>query len=231
SIAASAQCIIPTISKSAALLPDLVAPANFEENIITPSVGDDTASPARREALSLGPYDTQDSDAVIRYAPVSPQAVLSTPSPQTKSRPNSGVPPEATKTVPKEGILPPLPSALFSPTDITRASGTALTVKSGTLLKLVSHLFASPVPDSTYLTAFFQTYPSFVKADVLLELMVRRYEEPPPAGNATAVPEIRRRVLAVISIWISLYWKDFSESFHLLFRLKEFLAQTVSGRD
>ena len=64
-------------------------------------------------------------------------------------------------------------------------------IKGGTLVKLIERLTHPQHVDLQYVTQFLLTYRMFCEPSELLELLLRRYEVPPPK-DITAAPLIKR---------------------------------------
>ena len=59
-------------------------------------------------------------------------------------------------------------------------------VKAGTLPKLVERLtYERAHPDTAFVNAFLMTYPTFISASELLDLLIARWNMPRPLSTAT----------------------------------------------
>eukprot|EP01102_Stenamoeba_stenopodia_P018147 TRINITY_DN661_c1_g1_i1.p1 TRINITY_DN661_c1_g1~~TRINITY_DN661_c1_g1_i1.p1 ORF type:complete len:1017 (+),score=351.00 TRINITY_DN661_c1_g1_i1:339-3389(+) len=118
---------------------------------------------------------------------------------------------------------------------ITNAQGQQVTVlvDSGSLPKLIQRLTFEKHPDPNFLSVFMLTYHAFTTPTELLELLILRYNTPPPPGVAPESWErdkqipIRLRVVNVLRHWLQKFNSDFRVDPALLNRLKGFVEEAA----
>jgi hypothetical protein len=106
------------------------------------------------------------------------------------------------------------------------------TVRSGTLLKIVERLTHNSVnPDSNALFGFLVMYRSFSNANDIWELLVQRWNVPPPKDksnqanyNDLMLKPIQLRVFNFIKTWVDRHFSDFESNTDLKNKLKNFVA-------
>lgn len=90
-------------------------------------------------------------------------------------------------------------------------------VKGGTLVALVERASRHDMLDSSLISTFLLTYPSFTSASELFNQLVRRFTVQPPSGLAPADFEIwtekkqkliRVRVLSILKMWLEQNWME-----------------------
>eukprot|EP01102_Stenamoeba_stenopodia_P006360 TRINITY_DN1744_c0_g3_i1.p1 TRINITY_DN1744_c0_g3~~TRINITY_DN1744_c0_g3_i1.p1 ORF type:complete len:906 (-),score=236.37 TRINITY_DN1744_c0_g3_i1:10-2727(-) len=113
-----------------------------------------------------------------------------------------------------------------------------ITVKGGTVRKLIEKLTSAGAIDPDYLTAFLLTYRSFTTPNVLLDELIERYNIKPPSDCTGAHLEqwrqkkqkpIRLRVCNALKHWIERHFSDFIMEDELLRKLTEFTDETISN--
>ena len=96
-------------------------------------------------------------------------------------------------------------------------------VKAGTLPKLVERLtYERAHPDTAFVNAFLMTYPTFISASELLDLLIARWNMPRPLSTATKEQlenfkqhlqtPIHFRVFNVLKNWVDKYPEDFRDA-------------------
>lgn len=109
------------------------------------------------------------------------------------------------------------------------------TVRSGTLTKLVERLTHNAVnPDSNSLYGFLVMYRSLTDANTILDLVIQRWNVPPPKDKATSssyndimVTPIHLRVCNFLKTWIDRHFSDFEANPELKQKLKSFITSSV----
>lgn len=109
-------------------------------------------------------------------------------------------------------------------------------IQAGLLAKLCERLTYEKYPDINYLTAFMLTYRTFVTPTELLDLIIMRYNVPPPTTTTPEVLEkfkqkkelpIQLRVLNVLKTWVEKFFDDFNNDKALLTKLLEFVDKSM----
>jgi len=109
-------------------------------------------------------------------------------------------------------------------------------IQAGLLAKLVERLTYEKYPDMAYLTAFMLTYRTFVTPNELLDLIIMRYNVPPPTTTTPEVLEkfkqkkelpIQLRVLNALKTWVDKFFDDFQADKALLTKLLEFVDKSM----
>lgn len=109
------------------------------------------------------------------------------------------------------------------------------TVRSGTLTKLVERLTHNAVnPDSNSLYGFLVMYRSLTDANSIMDLLIQRWNVPPPKDkstttsyNDTMVTPIHLRVCNFLKTWIDRHYSDFDTNPELKQRLRNFITSSV----
>jgi len=116
------------------------------------------------------------------------------------------------------------------------------TIIAGTVAKLIERLTYEKYPDTAYVTAFLNTFRTFISPAEFLELLVMRYHIPPPVNaSESGVMEkfkmkketpIQLRVFNVCKLWVDKHFEDFREDKQLLTKLLEFVDKSmVNGKE
>jgi len=114
-------------------------------------------------------------------------------------------------------------------------------VIAGTLPKLIERLTYEKHPDTAFVTAFLNTFRTFVTPHEFLDLLIMRYHIPAPVNASEPgvmdrfkkkeIP-IQLRTVNVFRQWIEKYFDDFRQDKSLLTKLLEFIDKSmVNGKD
>jgi hypothetical protein len=108
---------------------------------------------------------------------------------------------------------------------------TTNSVKAGTLAKIAERLTHHATPDNNSLLAFFATFRIFATQHEVMDLLVARYNMPPPKEKAAEVLEefkakmqtpVYLRVFNAVKTWVDKHWYDFEDDQTLKAKLVEF---------
>eukprot|EP01114_Cavostelium_apophysatum_P003195 TRINITY_DN1296_c0_g1_i3.p1 TRINITY_DN1296_c0_g1~~TRINITY_DN1296_c0_g1_i3.p1 ORF type:complete len:979 (+),score=384.94 TRINITY_DN1296_c0_g1_i3:893-3829(+) len=109
-------------------------------------------------------------------------------------------------------------------------------ILAGTLPKLVERLTYEKYPDTAFLNAFLKTFRTFVTPAELLDLLIMRYQIPPPVNATPDLLErfkqkkempIQLRVLNALKMWADKHFEDFREDKQLLTKMLEFVETSM----
>eukprot|EP01121_Diplochlamys_sp_Union-15-3_P006231 TRINITY_DN1672_c1_g1_i1.p1 TRINITY_DN1672_c1_g1~~TRINITY_DN1672_c1_g1_i1.p1 ORF type:complete len:1125 (+),score=211.21 TRINITY_DN1672_c1_g1_i1:27-3401(+) len=124
---------------------------------------------------------------------------------------------------------------------ITYELNSQTVISAATLEKLIERLtYDKHSIDSEFMNTFLSTYRSFCTPQLLLDLLIMRYNIPEPKDKSPATLEkferfklkpIRLRVFNTIKVWLEKYWYDFDMDPDLLKTLKDFIENTLSVKD
>lgn len=109
------------------------------------------------------------------------------------------------------------------------------TVRSGTLIKIVERLTHNAVnPDSNALYGFLVMYRSFSDSNTILDLLIQRWNVPPPKDktnlnsyNDLMVTPIHLRVCNFLKTWLDRHFSDFDANPDLKAKLKNFITGSI----
>eukprot|EP01119_Soliformovum_irregulare_P005251 TRINITY_DN1693_c0_g1_i2.p1 TRINITY_DN1693_c0_g1~~TRINITY_DN1693_c0_g1_i2.p1 ORF type:complete len:1126 (+),score=323.25 TRINITY_DN1693_c0_g1_i2:34-3411(+) len=108
-------------------------------------------------------------------------------------------------------------------------------IKAATLPKLIERVTFDQYADTNYLEDFLLTFKTFTTPQVLLELLILRFSQPPPRKSASKTDAanferkrhvVRLRVSNFFKRWVEAEWKDFAEDPVLYQKLLDF-ANTI----
>ncbi|KAG2189367.1 hypothetical protein INT44_004509 [Umbelopsis vinacea] len=108
-------------------------------------------------------------------------------------------------------------------------------VKGGTLAALVERLTLHDYLDSKFINTFLLTYRSFCTTDEWFDLLMQRFNLPPPAGltpeevdiwSEKKLKLVRLRVFNVIKTWLENFYNE-EEDQHIIARIMEFAEVTI----
>ncbi|KAL6077438.1 Son of sevenless 2 [Balamuthia mandrillaris] len=125
--------------------------------------------------------------------------------------------------------------ALWS-TQETDSTGKPL-LKAASVIKLVEHLTSPNNHEKTFLVDFLMTYPTFMRPQVLLQLLTIRYFKPLPLDYYNKTEEeqqtytkksltlLHMRVLQVLKVWIEEYPSQFKDDPQLQRNAEDFIEE------
>eukprot|EP01132_Coremiostelium_polycephalum_P000644 gene644-797_t len=111
-----------------------------------------------------------------------------------------------------------------------------LIIRAATVPKLVEQLCNTSYTEPGFSRYFFATYPSFIDAIKLFQLLCVRYHIEPPVGvspqqlahfRKTTKPRIQERVMELMEYWIKNHLNDFQENPRLLKHFNSFITNTL----
>eukprot|EP00158_Paraphelidium_tribonemae_P006171 Partr_v1_DN27709_c1_g1_i1_m67015 putative Son of sevenless homolog len=108
-------------------------------------------------------------------------------------------------------------------------------VKGATPEKLVERLCIQNAFDSQYQAAFLLTFRSFITANAVFDILVKRYRESdvelnPSITAQSAANPVHLRVCKVIKSWIESFWSDFQNNQELTDKLNAFITEIEQSK-
>ena len=120
---------------------------------------------------------------------------------------------------------------------IIETHGSDVSIKAGTLVKLVERLTHEKFPDPNYMSAFLMTFRGFTTPNELLDLLINRFKMPQPKAptkeqaknfRAEKLIPIHFRVFNVLKEWTTNYGIDFRKDTVLVQRVLDFANSASS---
>lgn len=115
----------------------------------------------------------------------------------------------------------------------TDADGVQL-VSGASLYKIIQRITFAQYPDPSFVTTFLLTYRLFLSPLEVLDLLILRFDTPPPPESdeaaflKTTQLHIRLRVINVLKQWLTHYFHDFRSEPALLDRLGRFIDDVLN---